>query len=463
METALLIDFGSTYTKVTLVDLNAEKLLGTAKAFTTIDTDIMEGLAKSCAELKQRIGFDPLSADKKIACSSAAGGLKLIAVGLVRDLTVEAARRAALGAGARVLEAFAHRLTARELKRMRELAPDIILLAGGTDGGNQEVLIENARLLAEEGPRVPVVVAGNKAAADTAADFLRKAGLDCRVTENVMPEVNKLNVEPARGAIREVFLEKIVEAKGLKRAEQLIDQVMMPTPAAVLTAAKLLSQGVHGHEGLGELIVLDIGGATTDVHSIAKGDPTKAGVILKGLPEPLAKRTVEGDLGMRYSARALCEAAGQDRLSRALGAGAFARLEAFLDRIDDDPGFVPRSDPEWELDEGLASVAADMAVGRHTGIIEAAYTPFGASYVQYGKDLTACPNLIGTGGVLVNHRSPAKILGASLFNEAEPTILRPQKPKLWVDSNYILAAMGLLAEIAPETAFRISRQWLKEV
>ncbi len=463
VELALLVDFGSTYTKVTVVDLRDEKIMGTAKAFTTVETDIMEGLKQACADLQQKLGFDPLTAKHKVACSSAAGGLKMVAVGLVRELTVEAAKRAALGAGARVLDVFAHRLTASELRRMEILKPDIVLLAGGTDGGNREVIVQNARMLAQSSLQAPIVVAGNKVAAEEVAGLLRGAGLDCRVTENVMPGLNKLNVEPARMTIREIFMEKIVSAKGLSKAEQLIDGVLMPTPAAVLNAAMLLAQGTPGEPGIGELVLVDIGGATTDVHSVAKGEPSKAGVMLKGLPEPQAKRTVEGDLGMRYSARALCEAAGPNRFSGVLGDKSCGRLEAFLARVTARPDYLPKDEEEWQLDEGMARVAVELAMERHAGNMEVVYTPFGASYVQYGKDLTPVPHLIGTGGVVVHHREPARILKAAWFDRNNPTSLRPRSPRMWVDREYILAAMGLLGEIAPDTALRISKQCLLEL
>jgi uncharacterized protein (TIGR01319 family) len=266
VELALLVDFGSTYTKITLVDLQVERIIGTAKAFTTVETNILQGLQQACTDLQARLGIDPLTAGHKVACSSAAGGLKMVAVGLVRELTVEAAKLAALGAGARVLEAFAHQLTTAEILRMESLKPDIILLAGGTDGGNRDVLVQNAKLLAKANLKVPIVAAGNKVAAEEVGEILRGAGLDCRIAENVMPELNKLNVEPARVTIREIFLEKIVSAKGLSQAEQLLDGVLMPTPAAVLNGAILLAQGTPRESGIGELVLVDVGGATTDVH-----------------------------------------------------------------------------------------------------------------------------------------------------------------------------------------------------
>ena len=120
-----------------------------------------------------------------------------------------------------------------------------------------------------------------------------------------MPDVNVLNVEPARTMIRKVFIERIIAAKGLKRAEEFVEGILMPTPTAVLKAARLLAPGTPREKGLGDLVVVDIGGATTDVHSVGLGSPGQAGVVRKGLPEPYAKRTVEGDLGIRYNAESI--------------------------------------------------------------------------------------------------------------------------------------------------------------
>ena len=105
-----------------------------------------------------------------------------------------------------------------------------------------------------------------------------------------MPQLNSLNVEPAREEIRKVFMEKITDAKGLSNAESFVNGILMPTPAAVLKAARVLSEGSDEEEGLGDLVIVDIGGATTDIHSIATGEPTKAGVNMRGLEEPFAKK-----------------------------------------------------------------------------------------------------------------------------------------------------------------------------
>ena len=168
MKAYLAIDFGSTYTKLTAIDLDNEVILATAKDITTVEDDIMIGFNKAFNKLKieinKKINFDEISFVNKTACSSAAGGLKMVAIGLVPELTAEAAKKAALGAGARVIKTYAYELNSRELEEIKNTALDIILLAGGTDGGNKECIIHNAKMLAEFKVKIPVVVAGNKAA-----------------------------------------------------------------------------------------------------------------------------------------------------------------------------------------------------------------------------------------------------------------------------------------------------------
>jgi uncharacterized protein (TIGR01319 family) len=346
--------------------------------------------------------------------------------------------------------------------KIEEQRPDIILLAGGTDGGNREVILHNARQIAASTLQAPVVAAGNKAAAEEIREILTSAGKEVRLTENVMPEFNILNINPARATIRQVFLEKIVAAKGLKRAEEFIDRVLMPTPAAVLAAAQLLSQGLEEEPGFGDLLVVDIGGATTDVHSIASGEPSKAGVSLKGLPEPFAKRTVEGDLGMRYSAQALLESAGLSRVARHCRASREDIL-GHLQNIAAEPGMISVNPIAKQVDNALAYTAVDLGVERHVGTVETVYTPFGASYIQTGKDLTLSEVLVGTGGVIVYHEDPAAIMRGALFEPDRPTVLKPIRPKTLVDGEYIMAAMGLLAEVRPICALRMMKKYFRPI
>lgn len=462
MKAYLLIDFGSTYTKLTAVDIENEEILATAKDITTVETDIMIGFNKALEKLQNNLSGKDVEFVEKFACSSAAGGLKMVAVGLVPELTAEAAKRAALGAGARVLKVYSYELSLREINEIKNSNLDIILLAGGTDGGNKECIIHNAKMLAENGIKLPIVVAGNKSASDEIDEIFTKAGVYYRLTDNVMPKLNVLNVEPAREEIRKIFMEKIIEAKGMKNAESFINGILMPTPAAVLKAARALSEGTDKEEGIGDLVIVDIGGATTDIHSIAEGEPSKPGVTLRGLQEPFAKRTVEGDLGMRYSAVSLWEAAGTRRVQKYLQDKSVNVEENCRARANN-IRMVPKEEEEIKFDEAMAKVATDMAMERHVGIIESMYTPMGVVFSQVGKDLLNTRYFIGTGGVLVHSKNPGEILKAGTFDKENPTYLKPQMPEYLLDKTYILSAMGLLAEEYPDMAVRIMKKYLIKV
>jgi len=458
---ALLIDFGSTYTKLRAVDLEGRKLLGTGQGPSTVTSDITIGMQAALGDLEERLGQLP-DFRYRLASSSAAGGLKMVTVGLVKELTAEAARFAALGAGARLVDTFAYELSRRDVASIIGHEPDIILLAGGTDGGNSEVILHNAEKLSASDITCPIIVAGNRSAADEVEDILRAAGKDVRLTDNVMPSLGTLDIEPARAAIRTVFIERIIHAKGLDQAHDFFDALLMPTPAAVLEAAKLLSDGPHGHGGLGPLLVVDIGGATTDVYSVADGEPTEGRILQHGLPEPFAKRTVEGDLGMRHNAGEIIEAAGKDTVA-VLADAQVPEMAALLKQISADVERLPKSKKERAFDAALAQSAVRIAVKRHAGTVEIVHTVNGPVAAQRGKDLSPVATVIGTGGALVYGRKPSSILSGCLYSEDEPNSLRPRDPALLVDANYMLYAAGLLAEAEPDAAFDFARLSLEPV
>lgn len=311
----LLIDFGSTYTKVTAVDLTNRALIGTAQSPTTVSTDINEGLNAALELLRQ--GTGRLDFGARYACSSAAGGLKMVVSGLVPELTAQAARMAALGAGAKVSRVFAHEMTEDDIRTIERLKPDIFLLTGGTDGGNRACIVHNAAMLASSAVDCPIIIAGNRGAAEDCARILSDRNvIRC---PNVMPELNRLDIGPVQAQIRELFLHNIILAKGLTHAQGLIQNILMPTPSAVLQAMTLLAGGTASEPGIGPLVAVDVGGATTDVYSIASGEPATANTVYKGLPEPFAKRTVEGDIGMRAGLWGVLEAAGTGQVARISG------------------------------------------------------------------------------------------------------------------------------------------------
>lgn len=451
MSLALLIDFGSTWTKLRAIDLDTRTLIGSSQGPSTIATDVNIGLDAALGRLGTSLGRMP-KFDYRLASSSAAGGLRMVTIGLVRELTAEAARQAALGAGAKLCGSFAYRLTAGDLARIESLAPDIVLLCGGTDGGNRDVIVANANALANSALRCPVVVAGNRETTDEIVTLLIEGGRVAIATPNVLPAVDTLDIEPARSAIRDVFMRRIVSAKGIDRASSRVDHVLMPTPAAVLEGARLLADGVDGREGLGPLAVVDPGGATTDVHSIGAGEPAAPGVIRYGLPEPHAKRTVEGDLGMRHNAASIVAAVGLDALAANAGIAA-AEAGNALSRIESDIEMLPATDIEIRLDDALVRAAVDIAMRRHAGTVETVYTAHGPVQLQRGKDLSDVGWLIGTGGAIVHARDPASILAVARAEASHPGSLRPRAPRLAIDAEYLLYAAGLLAQVDPVAAF----------
>ena len=452
MSSALLIDFGSTYTKLRAVDLDDARLIGSGQGPSTVSTDVCDGMHAALADLERQIGALP-AFSHRLASSSAAGGLRMVTVGLVRELTAEAARRAALGAGARLVGTFAYRLTAADIAEIEAMAPDILLLVGGTDGGNEAVIRQNADKLADARLVCPIIIAGNRAATDDVAARLEDAGKPVVTAANVMPEFNVLDVEPARDAIRRVFIERIVHAKGIDRAAEMFDRVLMPTPAAVLEGARLIADGTVDTPGIGPLVVVDVGGATTDVHSIADGAPSDDGVVQHGLPEPYAKRSVEGDLGMRHNIAGIVEAVGIDDLAGRANLS-HEHADAVLSALAGDVERLPVNDDERRMDGALAAAATRIAMARHAGRLKIVQTVTGPAAMQEGKDLSAVATIIGTGGVLAHGDDPAAILAGALADDSES--LRPHSPRLLLDRDYLLYAIGLLAEIAPETALALA-------
>ena len=397
MKAVLLIDFGSTYTKVTAVDLDTEEILGTSQSFTTIETDINDGLNNAVKILREKIGDIEFS--EQYACSSAAGGLKMVSIGLVPELTMKAAKMASLGAGAKVMKTYAYQLTEADLEEIDEINPDIVLLTGGIDGGNKEVIVYNAGVLAKSKRNFPIVYAGNRNCASTCKEILKDKNVF--ICENVMPQLEQPNVEPAQKQIREIFLQEIVKAKGLSDAEKLIGDILMPTPSAMLTAMKLLAKGTRHEEGIGDLVGVDLGGATTDIYSMCQGLPSQSGTVLKGLRETYAKRTVEGDIGMRYSIKGIVEATDIDRVCEISGLSE-RRAEELIEYLSVHTDVVPNGDEELiMLDKALASLAIETAVTRHAGHLEQYFTPMGITYMQMGKDLTQVKKVIVKGGALM--------------------------------------------------------------
>lgn len=445
----LLVDIGSTYTKLTLADAEKRKIIAKSKDITTIKTSVMNGFRNALNKIESEIG--KVEYDKAITCSSAAGGLKMVAVGLGKNLTAEAAKRSALGAGARVLKTFSYELDLSKVREIEELNPDIILLSGGTNNGNKFNILHNAKMLSELNIKVPIVIAGNEQVSDEVAEILN--GFETYITENVMPTVNELNADPTRKIIRDIFMRRIIFAKGLSEYRENVGEVLMPTPDSVLQAARLLSVGTENESGLGNLILVDIGGATTDVHSIGYGLPENNDIRFEGLKEPFDKRTVEGDLGMRYSAVSLYESVGEEELKEYYDAD----YKTECKRRSEDIMMVPDTEQDKKIDTSIAKACVNHSLDRHVGNLRKEYSNGRYIYYQSGKDLSSFNTIIGTGGVLVHSENPEFIL------ETKNAPLYPKEPTKYLDKEYILSAMGLLATEDREAALEIMKNTIEKI
>lgn len=473
---SILIDFGSTFTKVTALDLSAARVVGIAQAPTTVQTDVQEGLLRALALLEEQHAlFHRIPSDLEIlygkvvfVSSSAAGGLRMAVVGLVPGLTVEAANLAALGAGAKVVGSFSFKLSEKRIAEMEALRPDMILLTGGTDGGDSQTLLHNANMLAHSALNVPVIAAGNKAVADQVCQILAQVGKEVKCVENVMPRPNTISVEAAREEIRRLFMDKIIQAKGLEKIQALVPMVL-PTPMAVLRGAVVSSQGTGQFEGWGDLMVLDVGGATTDVHSVCWEKCADRGIIPKGLPEPLAKRTVEGDLGIRYNACNILSRVGPDNLY-----GDFSKVfpelavpledfTGYIKEVSSETSRVPQKNWHYAVDAILARVAIELAIERHVGRLERIYSKEGEIWLQYGKDLRETPTVICTGGIFIHNPFVDRILSQNDSGDGRYRVLRPKNPRIFIDQSYLLYAIGLLAENYPDVAAKLFKEQIAGV
>ncbi|HEX5593940.1 MAG TPA: glutamate mutase L [Solirubrobacterales bacterium] len=454
MRAIALADFGSTYTKLSLVDPEEGRLLARAQAPTSIATDLMDGFGAALEMAERGVG-GPVEVEEALAASSAGGGLRVAAVGLVADLTAAAARQAALNAGARVEAVLAGRLGAEQLGELRAARPEIVLFAGGTDGGQAELVLENARRLAEAAVEAHYVVACNSAVAEEAAALLRASGAQATVAENVMPRLGEIAVDSAREGILRAFLEHVIGGKGLSASPEFERMVRMPTPEAVLGAVRLLAQGTDAVPGVGDVLVVDVGGATTDVHSSRVVEAASPGIEDPLLPPPPTLRTVEGDLGVRSGANGVLTADAPWIESEAeLDQAAIGQAVSLR---SGDSQWIPGDGAQARFDRLLAVSCATHALRRHCGTMLLSRGEGGPpTLVRDGPDLREVAQVIGTGGVFAHRGDGLEIIAAALARRA-PRSLAPRDPLLSVDSNYILAAAGLLATHDADAAAHLLR------
>jgi uncharacterized protein (TIGR01319 family) len=390
------------------------------------------------------------AADEVRACSSAGGGLRLAVVGYERAITAEAGARVGVSAGARVVHVSSGPMDAAALESLKADRPDVVLLVGGTDGGNADVLVHNAIRLARRGPKVPYVVAGNVEARREVVATLETAGRTAIPTANVLPRIGTLDPVPARLAIRDVFVRHVIGGKKLSKGVAFANLVRAATPDAVLAGVEVLADGAGEVAGVREVVVVDVGGATTDVYSVLAPDPEES-VLHREVVEVLWRvRTVEGDLGVRWSAPGVVAAAAAERL---LEGSQEERVQAAATLRAADPDWVPADEAGLEDDATLARLAVTVAIRRHARGVE----PGDAGGVRRPpKDLRPVRLVVGSGGVLRHAGAERRsAVLAPLTTDLAGGWRVPDHARVVVDERYVLAAAGLLAPDHPEAAARL--------
>jgi uncharacterized protein (TIGR01319 family) len=281
-----------------------------------------------------------------------------------------------------------------------------------------------------------VLYAGNAAIQKPIKRIFEQAGIEIMLVSNVFPDVDVLNIAPVRKVIHDLFNEHIIHAPGMAIFAELTDWGILPTPGAVLKAAELFA------EEMGDCLVFDVGGATTDVHSVTHGSLEWASRLIE--PEPYAKRTVEGDLGVFVNAHNIIEMENDP---------------LWKDQVSD-LAQIPTTKKQKELTQWLCSRAVVTAVRRHAGIISDFYTPSGKKQIVKGKDLTAIKWVIGTGGALTLVDGGKEIL-RSICSGAGKYLLPPCEARVLLDKAYLFSALGTLAQVYPEQVKLTFRKWVE--
>lgn len=446
------IDIGSTWTKGATfrVDGDDVELLDRAVQPTTV-SNLADGFF---AVLKACTASDPLplirSGELQLQYSSSAkGGLAVAAIGLVPDVTLEIGKVAAQSAGAKLTQVFAYQLTRQDIAGLEASPPDILLFAGGTDGGNTRYVLDNAYAIGRSKIDCEIVYAGNRSVADVVAELLRHKKL--RVVDNLLPAFDEPNPEPARDAIRAIFLDTIVKGKGLDVIVNATDSAPLPTPYAVLEYTRAIREHVPGWESF---MLFDMGGATTDVYSVHQEAP-EPGTLLRGLPEPEVKRTVEGDLGMRVSAQATSRLTGT-AMKQALARASTSEqaLTQYADRLAAQPDFLPTSLQEAGLDTLLAGLCVGHACARHVGRCVPVYTPEGEMQIQTGRDLRRISKVIGSGGWLARATefNPTPWFTDHSIDHRGRSVLAPRHFTYYRDEDTLFPLLANLARAYPRAA-----------
>lgn len=470
----LATDCGSTTTKCILIEWGEDgyRLAVRGEAPTTVEApaeDVTQGVLNAVREVSELIGrplldengelIRPYDREKNqgidiyLSTSSAGGGLQMVVGGVVREMTAKSAEKAALGAGAIVMDVLAvndGRLPHEKIELIRQLRPDMLLLAGGVDGGTVKHVVELAQVVGAADPKprlgiayeLPVIFAGNKDAQEPIRETLaKKTALE--VVDNLRPAMDKENLQPSRLKIQEQFLEHVMaHAPGYPNLMKMTDEEIMPTPAAVGSIMETIAK----RDSI-NIVGVDIGGATTDVFSVLDG---------------VFNRTVSANFGMSYSFSNVYAEAGHEQVMRWVP---FSLDERELrNRIKNKmirPTSIPYLLEELILEQAMAREALRLSFDQHKSLVT------GLKGVQKKSDLSALFGLgdeesdtlidmrkvnmlIGSGGVLSHaprRHQTAMMLIDSFLPEGVTT--------LTVDSIFMMPQLGVLAEVHPDAATQV--------
>ena len=433
----LVAEIGSTTTVVNgFAEINSDNPVfwGQGQAPTSVlEGDVRVGLQSAIQDLCRQKGVASLTYDEMLATSSAAGGLKMTVHGLVYDMTVKAAKEAALGAGGIIHFVTAGRLRRSDLRKVQDIRPNLILIAGGVDFGERDTALHNAEMIRGMNLDIPVIYAGNcENQEEMRLIFDEESGRQLYIVDNVYPKIDDLNVEPCRHIIQQAFEEHIVHAPGMEHVRELVNGPILPTPGAVMECTKLLA------EWLGPVMTLDVGGATTDLHSVTEDSADIAKILIH--PEPTAKRTVEGDLGVYINQKNIIELIGEAKLREDLAG-------VDVDAVMASYRAIPQTDAEIKFVERLTKEAVLQAVLRHAGQIRYVYGPTGRTTLAQGKDLTQVQYIVGTGGALTRlpHRKEM-LREIARHNETGLLLFPGQHAEILIDDDYIMASLGALSK-----------------
>ncbi len=445
----LVAEIGSTTTVVNaFINLDSDNPVFWAQGqapTSVLDGDVRIGLQGAIDDLCKKMGIENLEYDQMLATSSAAGGLKMTVHGLVYDMTAKAAKEAALGAGGIIHDITVGRLRRTDLARIKEIQPNLILIAGGVDYGERDTAIYNAEMIRSLGLKTPVVYAGNiENQEEMKLIFDEESGQHLYIVDNVYPKIDTLNVEPCRKVIQEAFEDHITHAPGMEHVRDMVNGPIIPTPGAVMECTKLL------YDCIGDVMVIDVGGATTDVHAVAEDSDAVSRILTA--PEPKAKRTVEGDLGVYVNRMKVIESIGEAKLREECE----NKLHIDLDKTLESYVAIPKNDDEFKLVERLTQEATLRAVERHAGQIRYVYGPSGRQTLAEGKDLTQVKYIVGTGGALT--RLPHRVDIMEMIpkdNQTGMKLYPSEAVKILVDNDYIMASLGVLSKTHRQGAIKL--------